>query len=120
MKLQLISIEKDGYCRLACDGSVTVADFSVDAPDPFETLLGANWASNRIVLDFSRVTYIDSSAIGWLIGAQKKVREAGGRLLVHSAQAGVRQMFELLQLQSILRLVDSEAEAVRNVLGENP
>jgi len=112
MKLSLVSIEKAGYVRLAVEGEVTSNDF-LDAKgvNPFEAVLGASWASNNILLNLARSTFIDSSAIGWLIESQRSSRSAGGRLVLHSAQPRVGDLFELLKLRAALNLKDDEKSA---------
>jgi anti-anti-sigma factor len=112
MKLSLVSIEKAGYVRLAAEGDITSRDFlDSGGKNPLETILGANWASNNLMVSLEHTAFIDSSAIGWLIDAQRKSKAAGGKLVLHSAPPRVRDVFELLKMRVVLNLKDDETSA---------
>lgn len=111
MKLSMVSIEKDGIIRVRTEGNITACDLDPTGPNPFEKLLGTNWASNRVLLDFSRTDYIDSSAVGWLISSHKAFREKQGMLIVHSIQPQVRQILDVLKIGKVVPLVDDENTA---------
>jgi anti-anti-sigma factor len=116
MKLSLVSIEKAGYVRLEAEGDITSGDFlDSGGKNPLETVLGANWASNNVMISLEKTAFIDSSAIGWLIDAQRKSKAAGGKLVLHSAPARVRDVFDLLKMRVVLNLKDDENSA-RNFL----
>ncbi len=63
------------------------------------------------MLDFSKVQFIDSSAIGWLIQSAREFKARGGGLVVHSIVPRVRQMFDMLKIGFIVPLVIDEAAA---------
>jgi anti-sigma B factor antagonist len=112
MKLKLVSIEKDGVVRVAADGNITTADFhGGNAHNPLETVLGATWFTNRVLLDLGQTDYIDSSAIGWLIGSHKAFKQGGGGLVVHSVQPSVKQILDLLKIERVVRICADEAQA---------
>jgi anti-anti-sigma factor len=111
MKLSLVSIEREGYIRLASEGPATAADFAVDQKNPLEQILGVSWATNRVVLNMDRCTYIDSSAIGWLIGTQKAFKNAGGSFVVHSLQPSVRNVLDMLKVGKVVPIAETESQA---------
>lgn len=111
MKLNLISIEREGFVRVASDGNITAGDFVPEAKNPMENLLGANWAAQRVLLNLDQTSYIDSSAIGWLIQCQKEFRTKGGGMVVHNVRPGVKQMLELLKIGRIVPMCDNELAA---------
>jgi anti-anti-sigma factor len=111
MKLAMLSIDQHGLIHVSVQGSITAADFPAGSKDPFDVLLGANWRSNRVLLDFGSVAYIDSCAIGWLMIAHRAFRDGGGKLIVHSIQPAVRQIFDLLNLGRAITLADNETAA---------
>ena len=112
MKLSLVSIEKAGYVKLATEGDITSTDF-LESKDknPLEGVLGASWASNNILLDMSHTAFIDSSAIGWLLESCRKLQQNGGKMVPHSAQPRVVELFDLLKLRRVLNLKDDEKSA---------
>ena len=117
MKLTLVSIEKEGIIRAATEGNITGTDFSADGKNPLETLLGLTWSSTRVLLDFSKTSYIDSSAIGWLIGTSRAFRDAGGTFVIHSIQAPVRQILEVLRVGQVVPTASDEAAARKILTG---
>jgi anti-anti-sigma factor len=117
MKLTLVSIEKDGIIRVAADGNITTADFAASGKNPLEALLGMTWFTNRVLLNLDRTDYIDSSAIGWLIGCQKAFKDGGGMLVVHSVQPAVKQILDVLKIGRVVPLVADETEARTLVIG---
>ena len=66
----------------------------------------------RIVVDLTRTTFLDSSALGVLVGALKRVRERSGRLDIVSPPVGVRRIFEITSLDRVLDLHDTLREAL--------
>ncbi len=48
-----------------------------------------------LVFDFSDVTFMDSSGIGVVLGRYKKIRAAGGRVVIRNANSLVRKILEM-------------------------
>jgi anti-sigma B factor antagonist len=66
----------------------------------------------RLVVDLSRVPYIDSSGLAVLIGAMQSLEHEGGVFLLAGAQDGVRMILESARLDQYFRLFpDVEAAA---------
>jgi anti-anti-sigma factor len=108
MKLSLVS-SGDGVCRVACSGELTILD--VAGADSLEALLGADGFGHTVLLDLGRTTFLDTAAVGWLIGLHKKFQQAGGRLILHSVPPLIDQMFRLLKLPAVLHVAGDEAAA---------
>lgn len=117
--LNLVSVEKDGCVRIASRGNITAAEMPPGAKNPLESLLGETWPDNRIILDFSKTDFLDSTAIAWLISTSKHFRSTGGRWAIYSAQPRVRQMLDLLKIGRIIPIVSDEA-AARTLISTSP
>jgi anti-sigma B factor antagonist len=65
----------------------------------------------RILLDLSRVTYIDSSGLATLIEALQRVMGYGGRLGLFGLQEGVRNIFEIARLDQVFEVFPDAAAA---------
>jgi anti-sigma B factor antagonist len=65
----------------------------------------------KVVLDLERTNYIDSSGLGFFIGTLKKLRDAGGELILINLNAYIYGIFQLIQLQHIIKTFDSLEEA---------
>jgi anti-sigma B factor antagonist len=66
----------------------------------------------RLVLDLSSATFIDSTAIGVLVGTATRLREAGGSLAVVCTHEKVLQIFEITGLDGMIALHRSRQEAL--------
>ena len=64
-------------------------------------------AVTHLVVDLSRTTFLDSSALGVLIGAFKRMRERDGRLDIVQPPPELRRIFEITALDRILPLWES-------------
>ena len=118
MKLSLVSIEKEGFIRVATEGNITGTDFqSGDNKNPLEQLLGMTWSNNKVLLNMERTQYIDSTAIGWLISCHKEFKAHGGTFVVHSVQPQVRQVLDLLKIGKVVPILENEAAARAYVIG---
>ena len=111
MKIQLAAIEKEGVIHLGVDGKITSEDFAESNANPLESTIGAAWGGNRVLMDMSRVNYIDSSGIGWLLRLQRGFKEGGGAMALYGITPSVMQIFTLLKLRSVFRIADTEAQA---------
>ncbi len=68
--------------------------------------------TRKVVVDLSRVSFVDSMALGVLLGTLKRLRAEGGelRLVVPSSQ--LRRIFEITLLDEVFELTDTRQEAL--------
>ena len=69
-------------------------------------LAGAGARAQEIVLDLSRVVFVDASGIRFLLSAQRRARAAGRRLIVRSPSRSVRRMLDLTGARPLLAIED--------------
>jgi anti-sigma B factor antagonist len=55
----------------------------------------------RIVVDLSRVNYVDSSGLAVLVEAMQNVEEYGGKFALAGLQENVRSIFETARLDQV-------------------
>ena len=55
-----------GILHVAAEGEATSLDFPIANASHFENLLGHDCDAHCVLLNLERLSYIDSSAIGWL------------------------------------------------------
>ncbi len=72
-----------------------------------------------VVVDLSRVTFIDSTGLGVLVGAFKSVRERGALSLV-CPQRSVRRVLEITGLTQVFPIFDTLEEAVASCAKTTP
>ena len=66
----------------------------------------------RLVVDLSSVTYIDSSGLAALIGAMQRVEGYGGKFLLAGLQGTVCDIFENVRLDQIFQIFPDAAAAL--------
>jgi len=71
----------------------------------------ANGAT-AVVLDFSRLDYMNSGGIGLLVTLLVRAQRSGGRLVATGLSEHYRQIFSLTRLDEAIEITDNEAAAV--------
>ncbi|NUO62069.1 MAG: STAS domain-containing protein [Gemmatimonadaceae bacterium] len=56
----------------------------------------------RFLIDFQQTSYIDSSGLGALVSAAKRIREAGGEIFIANLNPDLRTLFSLTRLDLLL------------------
>ena len=67
-----------------------------------------------VVIDLSGVDFIDSTGLGVLMGAAKRVRGTGGDIRLVMTGSRLSELVELTRLDRVLDVFDSVAEATRD------
>ena len=115
MDLGLVVQEQGDWTVLAVSGEIDIAT----APSLREKLhsLLADGRS-RLIVDLDDVTFLDSTALGVLVGLLKRARTEGGELRIVCNQPRVRKVFEITRLDSAFDLCNSVEDAVKGGLQE--
>jgi anti-sigma B factor antagonist len=71
----------------------------------------ANGAT-AVILDFTKLAYMNSGGIGILVTLLVRARRGGGRLVATGLSDHYRQIFELTRLDEAIEIKDNEAAAV--------
>lgn len=66
----------------------------------------------NVVVDLSKVTYIDSSGLAALIEAMQNVARYGGKFALAGLQESVRPIFEIARLDQVFRIFPDTASAL--------
>ena len=114
VNLSLVAIEKEGLVKLASSARSRRRILTRAGKNPLERILGQNWASFRVILDMRQTTYIDSSAIGWLIGSHKSFKTQGGTMVLHDVPQTIKQMLDLLHVGKVVPIA-ANAQAAREL-----
>ncbi len=65
----------------------------------------------RVIINLSKVEYLDSTGLGVLIGGLKRLREAGGNLVLVAPGMRIQRIFEITGLNKIFDIYATEEEA---------
>jgi anti-sigma B factor antagonist len=66
----------------------------------------------RIIVDLTETTFLDSTALGVLIGAVKRLRSRDGALAIVNVDDNIAKTFEITGLDQIFTIVPTRDEAV--------
>jgi anti-sigma B factor antagonist len=69
-----------------------------------------------LVVDLSAIAFLDSTALGVLLGTLKRLRERGGQLRLVRPRPDVLRIFEVTALDRVLPLYASRDEALRDAM----
>ena len=70
-----------------------------------------------IILDISRVDFVDSSGLGAMVSVFKVIGEDGEMVISGPSEAAMR-MFKLTRMNRVFRIFDNEEDAIRAVSKE--
>jgi anti-sigma B factor antagonist len=70
--------------------------------------------ARKVLVDFSRTGYIDSSGLGVLVSLAKRLRDDGGELRLANLNDDLRTLFELTKLDTLFPIADSRERALES------
>jgi len=68
----------------------------------------------RLVVDLAETQYLDSTALGALIGGLKRLRERGGELRLAGPRPRIRKLLEITRLLKVFEVRDSVPQALED------
>ena len=113
MKLDLR--ESDGVSILVLAGQLTGGGGDEEFREAIDTLLAAG--RNRILVDFTDVTFMDSAGMGELVSGHRTVQRFGGNLKILNPTKRVHNSLTMAKLLPIFEIFDDEDAAVKSFQG---
>lgn len=68
--------------------------------------------TQNLLLDFSKVHFVDSTGFGALISVLKTMKGQGGNLILFNLSPEVTELMDLMQLGSVFEVKKTEQEAI--------
>ena len=100
----------NGIEIIKLDGKITIGAGDQQLRDVIANTVAAG--KNKILLDLSGVTTIDSSGIGELVGSYTTVTNRGGKLKLLHLPAKLNELLHVTQLITVFEVYENEDEAV--------
>lgn len=108
--VKVMGTERDGVLVVRVDGvDSLVASNSGEFREQFDA---CSEGKNQIALHLGNITFMDSSGIGALVGAFKRLSKREGELRLIGLTPPVKSLFEVTRLHRVFEIYDSEDEAV--------
>ena len=87
------------------------------APDlkkHFEKILSKK--APKLVVNFSKVTYVDSSGLATLVEVLKMMRSYGGKMRLSNLSPKIKSLFEITKLEKLFDIAPDEAKAISDFI----
>ena len=117
-------VEQSPRLKVSTVGPATVVSFNdrkmldevsiTQIGDQLSSLI-AEPGTPKLVLDFTNVSHMSSSALGMLITLHKRIRDKNGQLRLCCIQPAIFEVFVITRLNEILKISNSPAEAVETL-----
>jgi anti-sigma B factor antagonist len=102
----------NGAVVIAVDGEADL----YTAPQLKEALVRAiDDGSKFVLVDLTHASFIDSTTLGVLMGAVKRVRAQGGEVAIACRDANIRKIFEITRLDQVFPVLRSRDEGEEHV-----
>jgi anti-anti-sigma factor len=73
----------------------------------------------RFLIDLSRVEWLSSTWIGWMVAWHRAVEEAGGRMAFGGTTPGIHRVLEATRVSSWLPAFDTIPDAINHIQGDD-
>jgi anti-sigma B factor antagonist len=100
---------RDGVHLVSVAGEIdlfTAPEFKQRVSAPIEA------GRRRVIVDLTATTFIDSSSLGVLIGAHRRLRREDGSMVVVCSDDAIVKTFRITGLDSVFRIVPTLDEAL--------
>ncbi len=109
MLLRVDVVESDDHALITAVGEIDL-DTCDQVADAVSSVLAAG--GRRVLLDFSEVTFIDSSGLAVLVRAHRQAQSVGARFAVVHPTPQTRKLITVLGLDQLLHIHDSREQAL--------
>ena len=104
--MNIKSYEQDGVAIFQVNGEINIST------SPELRKLFEKDARKKIVIDFEKVAYIDSSGLATLVEVLKRARTQGGSLGLATMSDKVKSLFEITKLDKLFPIFQNTKDAV--------
>ncbi|MBP6822788.1 MAG: STAS domain-containing protein [Acidobacteria bacterium] len=110
MQLEIRERAFDDVTLLDLIGKITIGDGSVQLRESITRLLDSG--RNRIVLNLSGVSYVDSSGIGELVSSLTTTKSSGGKLKLLNPPKKIKDLLMITKLLTVFEIHEDEGTAI--------
>lgn len=101
--------DKNGIVVCYLEGEIDIST-APDIKKCFEKLLSKK--APKIVINFSKITYVDSSGLATLVEILKGMRTYGGKMRLCNLSSKIKSLFEITKLDKLFDMRPDESQAV--------
>lgn len=108
--MNLTQRNHQGVIIICPEGKITLGDGDQELGEAVRTAL--EQGARRIVINLSKVSYLDSSGVGELVGCYTSIKNKGGELRICGMNARIINLITMTSLHSVFDVKDTEEEAL--------
>src|SRR5438045_4486508 len=100
----------DNFTILYVEGLIKLGESAEFFSSALETVLKNE--STNVIIDFTKIDYIDSTGIGELVGYLGKFTTQNRKLIVVNPSERIQKLLKLAKLDAVFKIYGSEEEAI--------
>lgn len=108
--MKIFKREENDVIILDIEGRITIGDGDVQVREAVHHLL--DMGKKKILLNMGRVSYIDSSGIGELLGCLSTAKTLGAQFKLLNLSTKIRDVLHIAQILSVFEYFDDESSAI--------
>ena len=99
-----------GVLVLAPEGKITLGNGDQELGEAVRQALEKG--NRKILIDFTKVSVLDSSGLGELVGCYTSIKNRQGELRIFGLNSRIFNLMQMTSLHSVFEVRDTEAEAM--------
>ena len=103
--------KQNGVCICSLEGEVNI-NTSPELRKVFDDIIKSS--EKKVLIDFTNVSYIDSSGLATLIEMFQRLKKIGGSLRLSNMSQKVKNVFEITKLYKLFEIFDSREVALKD------
>jgi anti-sigma B factor antagonist len=111
-KLHISRQHQGDIAVLALSGEIRMNDGDLALARGVDEILATG--GRKIVLDLSKVSYIDSSGLGRLVAEAKRIRQQGAVMRLAGLTPRIHQLLATLNIKALFEIFDNVEAALRS------
>ena len=92
------------------EGKITLGDGDQELGEAVRQTLEEG--ARKIIINFSKISYLDSSGVGELVGCYTSIKNKGGELRICGMNSRIFGLIKMTSLHSVFEVKDSEEDAL--------
>ena len=92
------------------EGKITLGDGDHELGEAVRSVL--DQGCRKIVINFNKVSYLDSSGVGELVGCYTSIKNKGGELRVCGMNSRIYNLITMTSLHTVFDVKDTEEESL--------
>jgi len=92
------------------EGKITLGDGDQELGEAVRTTL--EQGARKLIINFEKVSYLDSSGVGELVGCYTSIKNRGGEMKICGMNTRIFGLIKMTSLHSVFEVKDTEEEAL--------